>query len=205
LRLVLAPHNDDETLWTSFTIQREKSNVAVVVVFDSFLQQKRGNPVTADDRRFETRRALLELGCDIAMFAGIPDHHATASDAEAVSDALLLIKPWRPFGDEEIEHVYAPAIEENGHEQHNAVGRAADILWPGQVTHYLTYTYRTETHRGGKSERRLPNGDPDRPVAFTGEMVRRKLRALACYESQIDLERLGCRDHFCRDLWEYYE
>jgi LmbE family N-acetylglucosaminyl deacetylase len=186
VNLLLAPHNDDETLFCSFTIQRDFP--LVVIVFDSYVQEKRGNPVTWQQRRGESVRALKVFGHCASWnphFVGVRDDEDL--DAQQVATQLEgFVEP--------IERVFAPAIEPNGHAQHNAVGAAADLLWPGRVTHYLTYT------RGkGKST------SANRVAIQDGEWIRRKLRALACYESQINIARLGCREHFCRDLWEYYE
>jgi LmbE family N-acetylglucosaminyl deacetylase len=189
MKLFLSPHNDDECLFGALTIQREKP--LVVVVFDSHLQAERGNPVTLEQRRAETISALRELGHSGCEFIGIPDNHNLASNSDWIAGHLrcLLRERW---DEREVEHAFAPAIE-NGHEQHTAVGRAADTLWPGRVTHYLTYT-----RDKGKST------SANRVPVKSGEWIRRKLRALACYESQIDIATLGCREHFCRDLWEYY-
>jgi len=144
-----------------------------------------------EQRRAETISALRELGHSGCEFIGIPDNHHLASNSDWIAGHLrcLLRERW---DEREVEHAFAPAIE-NGHEQHTAVGRAADTLWPGRVTHYLTYT-----RDKGKST------SANRVPVKSGEWIRRKLRALACYESQIDIATLGCREHFCRDLWEYY-
>jgi LmbE family N-acetylglucosaminyl deacetylase len=195
VKLLLAPHNDDEVLWTAFTVMREKP--LVVVVFDSYVQLERGNPVTWQDRRLETSCALEALGHTLEAglsFLGIHDTAEEPFTDPRIQPSLhariahLLSVIGEP------EHVWAPAIEQNGHAQHNVIGRVAEYLWPGRVTHYLTYT-----RDKGKST------SANRVAIESGDWVRRKLRALACYESQIDIERLGCREHFCRDLWEYYE
>ncbi len=185
MKLFLSPHNDDETLFGAFTIQREKPLVAVL--FDSYVQAARGNPVTWRQRRQESREAVHLLSGKLPAFLELRDSEPSTPQEIASHIAIA-------FGEGNFDHVFAPSIEPNGHEQHNAVGRAADILWPGRVTHYLTYT-----RDKGKS-----TSDHRVPVE-SGEWIRRKLRALACYESQIDIERLGCREHFMRDLAEYYE
>lgn len=70
--------------------------------------------------------------------------------------------------------MFAPAVEENGHVEHNTVGVAASLLWPqSKVRYYLTYT---RTH--GRSTL----GDE---VFYETEWISRKLRALAEYGSQI--------------------
>lgn len=186
MKLFLSPHNDDETLFGAFTIQREKP--LVVVVFDSYVQAIRGNDVTWGQRRLETERALETLVPDSAdwRFLGLRDD----VNQPSITAIAHLVEQLGDF-----EHVYAPAIELNGHAHHDIVGRVADWIWsPGRVTHYLTYT-----RDKGKST------SAHRVPVESGEWTRRKLRALACYESQIDIERLGCRPHFMNDLWEYYE
>jgi LmbE family N-acetylglucosaminyl deacetylase len=193
VKLFLSPHNDDEALFGAFTIQREKP--LVVVVFDSYVQENRGNKVTAKDRRRETVAALECLG--LRAFEGTgpyeyPWMFKRLRDDQSYESAVIA-SALQATGFPEVERVFAPAIEENGHEQHNAVGRAADLVWPGRVTHYLTYTTK------GKSTSAY------RVLVESGDWLKRKLRALACYESQIDIERLNCREHFMRDLWEYYE
>jgi LmbE family N-acetylglucosaminyl deacetylase len=73
------------------------------------------------------------------------------------------------------QRVWAPAVEEGGHEQHNLVGEAAREVFEARVHPYLTYVRGSMRSRG-------------REVAFEPEWVADKLRALACYESQIGLE-----------------
>jgi hypothetical protein len=72
------------------------------------------------------------------------------------------------------------------------IGQIAKELYGPRVTFYTTYTNLGKTR-------------PEREVfPQSGEHIRRKLQALACYESQIDIEALGCRPHFMNDLREYY-
>jgi hypothetical protein len=71
--------------------------------------------------------------------------------------------------------VYAPAVEEGGHDQHNLIGTLAADVFRERVQPYLTY------RRGFMRTR------SDNEVPYTAEMVALKLRALACYRSQIAL------------------
>lgn len=177
--LFLSPHCDDETLFGSFTIQ--KHNPLVVIVFDGHIQAQRGEPITAQQRRAESLAAMNELEVMPPLFLGYPD---TDDSPASLSDSLRsLIDRHQP------KKVWAPAVEDGGHLQHNLVGRLTRELFPSMI-HYMTYT-RT----AGKSR-----GIAVRPAP---EMIRRKLRALACYESQITLA--NCREHFLRDLAEYVE
>lgn len=177
MKLFLAPHNDDETLFGAFTIIRE--NPVVCVVFDSHMQQI---PAGAGVRRQETMLAMQELCAKSPVFLGMPDN-----------DPIPLLKPKLQHEFPDPEHVWAPAIEQDGHFDHSLVGRIADEIWPGKVTHYLTY------RRGiGKSRSR-------QEVPYEPEWILRKLRALACYSSQIINGRLGCYPWFLEDLREYCE
>lgn len=183
MKLFLSPHNDDETLFGAFTLLRERPHVAVV--FDSCIQVQRGygDQCNATNRRFETvmaLRALLGSGGGSVSFLGFADNIITGTEfREALEFSLRKFD--RP------EMVYAPAIEEGGHPQHNLVGEIAARVFP-RVTHYLTYTNR------GKSV--------GVPVPFELHWVARKLQALSFYGSQICLP--DNVEHFLREHHEYY-
>ena len=181
MKLFLSPHNDDETLFGAFTIMRERPQVCVV--FDSFVQPLRGvSGCQCDIRRAETFAALRELvGTPGASFIGLSD----AEDCHPSALAKIVLSRFPGAS-----HVWAPAFHPDGHAQHNAVALAADSAFPGKVTHYLTYTRNGGKQRGGTE---IPPSD-----------IARKLRALACYGSQLEMDpRLGCWPHFMRDLSEY--
>jgi LmbE family N-acetylglucosaminyl deacetylase len=180
LKLFVAPHNDDETLFGCWTLLREKP--LVVVVFDGHVQASRGFGVSAEQRRAETRAACNILGVEVG-FLGF-------SDADPPGDVDLYHRLAGLYG--HAEAVYAPANENGGHAQHNLVHRACLCLTNvNRRERYLTYT------KAGKST-------SERPVPFEGSWIGLKLRALACYESQFDV-RLGCQPHFIgRSLLEYY-
>ncbi len=178
MKLFLAPHNDDEALFGAFTILRE--HPVIVIVTDSYVQQQRGGKGTASERRRETLDAMnMLLPEPQVVFLSERDDRP---DFSAVARFLQ-----SEFTD--VEAVYAPAIEEGGHAQHNAVGMVAKEVFPGKVTHYMTYTNR------GKSQGIPVHVEPHWPML--------KLKALACYESQIMLP--ATQPHFMRDLWEYYQ
>ena len=182
--LFLSPHNDDETLFGAFTIMKEKP--IVCVVFDSYVQVARGNAgATASRRRNETVCALGELGYVGVEFAGLRDDAGTAHSFNEVFAYLKELKQCQSF-----DHVIFPAYEEFGHLQHNVVGTVARQVFAGvNHTQYLTYTRTGGRSRGGVE------------VIPTSEMIARKHRALACYESQMEVE--NCRDWFLGDLREY--
>lgn len=177
MNLLFAPHNDDESLFAGFLIQREKP--LVVIVFDGHIQAKRGEPVTARQRRAETLEALKEMGSLPPLFMGYSD---VDDNPPSLKEALLaLINRHNP------QRVWAPAVEQKGHTQHNLVGRLVADLFPA-AEHYLTYT-----RGGGKSRGAEVKPEP--------EMISRKLRALACYSSQMQIA--NCRDWFMGDIREY--
>lgn len=181
MKVFVSPHNDDETLFGAFTIQREKP--LVVIVFDSVVQVIRGHKeCDAVTRREESLRALEELGTPRSRvrFCGLGDHGKYS--VGVISDVIK-----RTLGGEP-EAVWAPAHEKDGHEQHNLVADACDRWNP---TRYATYTTAGKTRT-------------NKPVPIeSGDWIKRKLRALACYNTQIDIEALGCRPHFM-ELDEYY-
>lgn len=195
MKLLLSPHNDDESLWCAFSIMREKP--LVCVVFDSYVQVERGNlGATAERRRRETLNALRELGMSTSytnpLFPGIPD------DAPDYEYLRAWLKQRRD--DARFDGIICPAWEENGHEQHNEVARICRDLWPAeQRTEYLTYT---RTH--GRSRVHCCSDGSVMPaveVIPTPDMIARKHRALACYTSQIEVE--NCREWFMGDIREY--
>ena len=199
MKLLLSPHNDDEVLWCAYTIMRERPTVCVV--FDSYVQPSRGlGSCIAGRRRQETIDALVELTreeyCN-AMIAGTevePDFLGFRDDDKFSMDGLASLTAALHGHYRNVEQLWAPAIEQDGHEQHNMVGAAADAAFPGLVTHYLTYTRKVD----GKSR----NGTEVLPRS--GDDIARKLRALSCYRSQLQMDpRLGCWPHFVNDLREY--
>jgi LmbE family N-acetylglucosaminyl deacetylase len=181
VNLLISPHNDDETLFTAFTLCRERETIQVAVVFDGYVQALRGEPVTHIERRAETVAALKELGVVSPPIWG--------EISDAAPDCLAIDHFFRHLKNNiDPVTVYVPQWESGGHEQHNMVCSMADGVW-GRTVHYMTYT------TAGKSigsKEVLP--EPD--------WVVRKLHALACYRSQITVA--NCREHFMRGLHEYY-
>ena len=164
-KLFISPHNDDECLFGSWTLLRE--NPTVLIVYDSFTQPSRDNAgCDANTRRLETLSAMNVLGIKDVQFLGIS---YLETNKEQIREAL------GDFAAADIAHVWAPAVETNGHEQHNAVGQIVLEMFGVPLTRYMTYT-----RSNGKS------------------------RGRACYRSQIEIPRLGCWPHFVNDLREYY-
>lgn len=177
--LFISPHNDDAVLFGSFTLQRFQP--LVLTVFDSVVQDKRGYPqCNAAARRCEDYCAMKILGCWI-KFSGASDAELSR---EAIRAALSEYKPQR---------VWIPAYEEHGHPQHNLISTLAREVYSGaEIRCYLTYTELGKSTNGTK-------------VPFTGVMLRKKLQALACYRTQIEIDALGCAEHFIRDQNEYIQ
>lgn len=175
--LFLAPHNDDETLFGAFTLLAHKPDV--VVVLRSQVQDDRYG-IKAVDREDETAAAMRVLGCEWKQLPW--------RDSDPPWDVIE--SGFVPFR-HGYEVVFAPAAEEGGHDHHNALADLADRVWGDRVQHYMTYT------REGKSEGRTL-------VPFDLEWITLKLRAMACYRSQIETREAGCFPHFMRDMREWY-
>src|SRR3982751_5072451 len=112
MKLFLSPHNDDAVLFGTFTLLREKP--LVLTVLDSYIQVARGADwCDAATRRREDEEAVHDiLGCSIC-FAGERDD---APDWNRIED---IFSGFEGFLGQPLETIYAPAVEENGHEHHN--------------------------------------------------------------------------------------
>lgn len=175
--IFLAPHNDDETLFGAYTIMRY--HPLVVVVFRSEMQEELFG-IRAAVREAETHDAMAELHHLAWKQWPYPDDGKTSDAALAEAmDALIGARDGP---------IWAPAVTERGHRDHNQVGRVAAALFP-EVTHYMTYDY------GGEKQRGKPVHPEPAWIAF-------KLRALACYRSQIVF---GPNRFFSMDLHEYVQ
>lgn len=177
MKILLSPHNDDETLFAAYTLMREKP--LVIICTDGFIQGQRGDPITAEQRRRETLAAMEILGCSV-MFLGIPDTHITE---DGLSYHLKGLK--RDLT------IYAPAIQ-GGNWQHDLVGKFADKMFDN-VIHYTTYT-KTILWTQGKTE-----------IVPTQEEIEIKNRALDCYQSQINLGATAPHFKAVRGKSEFYE
>lgn len=180
MKLFLSPHNDDAVLFASFTLLRE--DPLVLTVFRSHLQESRGRPITAQMREAEDECAFAALGITHWDQWAFSDRDP---DWEGVRHRLM-------FFTDSANHVYAPApYDEGGHPQHDQLGRLALELWPREkVTLYHTYRNGRGREEGSLVEIR------------DGHWIRKKLQALACYESQIMEQSTG--HHFAQALHEWY-
>lgn len=179
--IFFSPHCDDETLFGAFLImQREQYGAQVIVVLgDADLQGKRGLPITPEERRAETVAACEEMGVTSLTFWPQPE---SAPDWDAV-EAMMRDLP-------SPETVFAPAVEDGGHEQHNMVGLLAQAVFGSKVVPYLTYT----------RERGRSVGMEVTPEPW---MIPAKHRALACYQSQVRHDETGTRSWFMDGIREY--
>lgn len=119
-KLLLSPHNDDECLFSSYKIMREKP--LVIIVTHSTLQGGNGY-----ERALESYKAMRILGVDIC-FLGIDEDKLTG---EILKEKLI------PFG--LYNEVIIPSYEENGNPHHNIVNKVAkELFW--KTEEYKTYT-----------------------------------------------------------------
>lgn len=158
MRVLLSPHNDDESLFAAYTIMREKP--LVIIVTDSNRQEG----VTAQERREETMRACEILGVPVE-FLGLEDGSLGELDLTRELQSLNT-RLW--------EYVYAPAIQ-GGHNDHDVVGRIASKLFPS-TRYYSTYTKDNYDPFGQHS------------IVPTAVEIDIKNDALACYKSQLKIE-----------------
>lgn len=155
-KILLAPHNDDEALFASFICLREKP--LIVVVTDSWIQYNRGDKITAEERREESRAAATVLGCSI-YFMGIRDDEITA---DILGPELRKLNA---------DLVYAPAIQ-GGNKHHDLIGRLAFECFKN-VVQYATYA-KNELYTTGEIE-----------VRPTERELELKNKALYCYKTQL--------------------
>jgi LmbE family N-acetylglucosaminyl deacetylase len=111
----LAPHPDDESLFGSWTLLREKPLVVCVLACGS-------------ERAVEFANALKTLGVhDLAVWGAFPEG---SPDWKVIAARIRSLKA---------ERLYVPAPHPDGNEHHNALADAANGAAPS-VVHYLTYT-----------------------------------------------------------------
>lgn len=168
-KLFLSPHDDDHALFGAFTCLREKP--IVLVVTDSWIQPNRGEKnCDAATRARETAASCRILGCDMERLY-IRDDQIT----EGILESKL--QAYRDYN-----VIFAPALQ-GGNPHHDMVSRTAHrVFHDKKVYHYTTYT-KTDLWTTGSIE-----------IVPTPEELEIKQRALACYESQINLP--STRPHF---------
>lgn len=154
--LLIEPHLDDAVLFASYTILRERPVVCTA------LARTREGPTRLD----EHFRALGILG---AHSRQLPEPE-TRPNWQHVEQWMHDLKDeYRP------SHVFAPAIEENGHDQHNSVAFLAAAVFEGlPIVRYMTYQRGHGRSRGATEV--VP--EPGWPSL--------KLQSMAQYASQIN-------------------
>lgn len=167
MKLFLAPHSDDETLFGAFTLMREKP--LVVVVTDSWIQFFRGENIMADQRWSETVEAMKILGCPVIRL-GIRDD---VIDEWSVKDKLSRFANF--------ERIYTPAVQ-GGNPHHDLIGEVTKYLFGSRATQYATYD-KESLYTQGNLE-----------IVPTPEEIELKDKALACYVTQLNLE--ATKPHF---------
>lgn len=172
--VLLAPHNDDETLFAAYTLMREKPHVVVCTRVGALKERS--------VRERETREAIHALTGSEAYEQWVFDSWAPDWSQLAQAIAALAL---------EFEEVWAPAplAEVNGRKpgrnpkpgfgvlQHDRIGELArDAFGPERTSQYCMYT---RWH--GRDQR----GELVEP---TGLEIARKLEALGKYVSQAEDE-----------------
>lgn len=183
--VLLAPHNDDDTLFASWTCLRRKPHVVVCLRSHS-----QGDNFAR--RELETAAAMQILGCSWEQWTfadSAPDWVGLRKEIEELAGSF--------------DHCYAPfpRYVENGHDpsalpppggifHHDKIGDFAREAFKERCTGYLTYT-----RWGGKDEHGVP-------VPYEPEWPLLKLQALACYKSQIIRPEIV--PHFLDSQKEFY-
>ncbi|MEE8507785.1 MAG: PIG-L deacetylase family protein [Myxococcota bacterium] len=176
--LVVAPHPDDESIGCGGTIclHRRRGDRVHAVFLTSGERGMRGLPeeTARSVREAEAQRAAAVLGLERTDFMRLPDLELCEAVEAGAERLRVLLKAWPP------DLVYLPHPEE-AHPDHRAclsiVRRALDQLADGE----------------GPAELRLY--EVWSPMASYGwpedisSFMRRKLRAVRCYRSQLDVFR----------------
>lgn len=168
---LLVPHVDDETLFASSFIMRYDPDIYICYL-------PRGQD-ERNTRENELQDALQELHGDFTY------SWLGAFEGETLATLEERLVNWLPpasFLDRKrnafyYDHIIAPCPYEDGHVEHNLVGELAlKVYGPAYVTLYHTY---------GRTQGRVRL---DNEITLDPPEVSRKLRALACYRSQIEHE-----------------
>jgi LmbE family N-acetylglucosaminyl deacetylase len=184
VKLFISPHNDDAVLFGAFTLMRDRP--VVMTVLDSYVQLRRGH-AEADVflRRAEDIAAITGVLNRPVLFGGVSDDQPLEKMAEEIRQVFREVGP--------VQEAWLPLWEDGGHDHHNLVATIGRQEFAVHNIHwYLTYTAAGKSTGGVR-------------VMCSGQMVRKKLEALACYKSQLDIDALGCYPHFLRDQTEYLQ
>jgi LmbE family N-acetylglucosaminyl deacetylase len=173
VNLLFSPHNDDEAIFASYVIARE--HPLVVVCFRGAAHYGAANL-----RAEESRRACAILGASFEQW-----------DARVYE---ALIARMRDFDRERRpDRVWAPD-EFTSHTDHIVVSCAAREVFRGRLTTYCTYAIGVDG-----APKKVTSARPSLPAE--PQHVLLKLRAMACYESQICHPRAGQFFTWSLDEW----
>jgi LmbE family N-acetylglucosaminyl deacetylase len=189
MKLLLAPHNDDETLFACWTLLRHRPQV--IVCLRSMTQERhRSARVTYQEREDEMTQAMAILECEWTQLT-IPDDQPDWEGLEVQLNGWANADPFADhFGDLQ---VWAPAWEPEGHPDHNMVADiAVRVFGAENVTHYMTY------------QRGTGHSQSEQEVEYEPEWLSLKLAALSCYQSQ--MREPSCRPWFAEllEMREWY-
>lgn len=162
--VIFSPHNDDETLFAFYTMLRYRAEI--VVVLRSMRQQLEQDGPTYQRRETETLCVSRLTGLSyvqwVAFYDNDPDWHEIAY---FMATYMSMTRP---------DVVIAPAWEDGGHEDHNAVAKIAGEL-EGDFELISFSTYKRGYGRSTEGEEVVPT--PAEEAA--------KRTALGCYQSQL--------------------
>lgn len=176
--VVISPHNDDEVLFTGYTLMRHRPQV--IVVTDSFIQDERGDVgCDMETRRNESISACAFLGCPVS-FLGIRDTELTERELK------------KRLKNIEADTIYIPAYHKDGNAQHNLINKVCLEVFPKEkIEQYCSYS-RNDLMIKGNYE-----------VKPTKEEMERKNKAMNFYVSQINLDSMASHFEFIRNKSEY--
>jgi LmbE family N-acetylglucosaminyl deacetylase len=157
MKILLAPHPDDEALFNSYYIMRNKP--LVVIITHPTLQGNNGY-----ERLEESYKAMRLLDVPV-MFLGIPEHLLTE---DVLEEKLRLLKDTQ-----DDESVRVPSHEDDGNPQHNLVNKVAKKVF-GDLDYGRIHEYKTY------------GGDVGKEVEATKEEKELKMKVLSCYQTQIN-------------------
>ena len=167
--VLFEPHLDDAVLFASYTLLQHRP-VVVTVLGDNRVQERYG--ITSDVRRREHASAMRVLGIESAVWAFRDD----IQDWDEISDSVGSLRNGAHLY-AEITQVWAPLPEVRGHEQHTAIAQIVERTFDRSITSFYA-TYRRGDRRTRTETEVIP--EPHWPAL--------KMRAMACYTSQINLE-----------------
>lgn len=169
------PHHDDIALFCAYSLMTFAREAFVRTVLGMTDHPTRGS---------ESRAAMDVLGVRAEGYESWPVYENEPDWAEV--HTRMSMDKYEVRRGKLI--VFAPAVEEGGHEHHNSVGRLAQEIFGDVCVSYLTY------RRGfGRSKSDTEVVPAEREHGWRAK----KMTALACYASQID--RADTRPWFASD------